>query len=68
MSEDDRVRREDRCIDQFTFMVVLKILTKGDIGFIPEDKLIAEVTFRLMEFKGTWITRLREGLLVLRIF
>ena len=49
-------------------MVVLKILTKGDIGFLAEDKLIAEVTFRLMEFKGTWITRLREGLLVLRIF
>lgn len=47
------------CIDQFYKVVVLKVLTKNDVGFMNEYKLIAEITFRLMEFKGAWLTRLR---------
>lgn len=35
---------------------------------MAEDKLLFEVTFKLLEFKGTWITRIKEGSIVLRIF
>lgn len=35
---------------------------------MQEDKLIAEVTFRLMEFKSCWLTRVKEGFLIIRIF
>ena len=59
MNEEEKSMRQDRCIDQFYKVVVLKVLTKGDIGFMGEDKPIAEITFRLMEFKGAWLTRLR---------
>ena len=52
----------------FSKVPVLKILTRGDTGFQVEDKLMAEVTYKLMEFKGCWLTRLKEGLLVLRVF
>ena len=52
----------------FSKVPVLKILTRGDTGFQAEDKLMAEVTYKLMEFKGCWLTRLKEGLLVLRVF
>jgi hypothetical protein len=66
--EEEKIRRDDKLTDQFTKVVVLKILTKGDIGFMSEDKLIAEVTFRLMEFKGCWLTRVKEGFLIIRVF
>ena len=34
MNEEERKMREDRCSDQFTKVCVLKVLTKGDIGFM----------------------------------
>ena len=48
--------------------MVLTVLTKGDVGFMAEDKLITEVTFKLMEFKSCWLTRVREGFIVIRVF
>ncbi len=49
-------------------MVIIKIITRGDVGFAPEDKLLFEVTFRLMEFKTFWHTRIKDGSVVLRVF
>ena len=68
LSEEDRAKRDDRLIDQFSRVVVIKILTKGDPGFMAEEKLLAEVTFRLMDFKLCWVTRVREGAIMLRVF
>lgn len=68
LSEEERAKRDDRLIDQFTKVVVLKILTKGDAGFMAEERLIGEVAFRLMDFKMCWITRVREGVILLRVF
>ena len=49
-------------------VVVLNILTKGNVGFMAEDKLLAEITFRLMEFRQIWQTTIKEGYIVLRLF
>lgn len=35
---------------------------------MAEDKLVAEVTFRIMEYKGCWITRMNEGFIMLRVY
>ena len=55
-------------IDQFNKVVVIKVLTKGDIAFLAEDKLIAQVTFRLMEYKSCWSAKVKEGVITLRVF
>ena len=68
LNDDEKNKREERLIDQFTKAVVIKILSKGDAGFMPEEKLLAEVTFRLMDFKMCWLTRVREGVIMLRVF
>lgn len=68
LSEEERARRDDRLIDQFSRVVVIKILNKGDPGFMMEERLMAEVTFRLMEFKHCWMTTVREGVIMLRVF
>ena len=46
------------------------MLTKGDANFMGpfDSKLIAEVTFRLMEFKGCWLTRVREGVITIKVY
>jgi hypothetical protein len=49
-------------------VVVIHILTKGNVGFMPEEKLLAEITFRLMEFRQIWQTTVKEGFIVLRLF
>lgn len=70
LTEEERARREDKIIDQFSKVVVIKILTKGDINFMGsiDSKLIAEVTFKLMDFKSCWLTRIREGVITIKIY
>ena len=58
-SEEQRLKKEDGIIEQFYRAVVVKILTKGDPEFMNDDKLFAEVTFRVMEYKSCWITRMK---------
>lgn len=38
------------------------------MGFTPEDKLLFEVTFKVLEFKSVWQTRVKEGFIIIRIF
>ena len=68
MTEEERARREEKHHDMFNKIIVLRILTKEDENFMAEDKLLAEVTFRIMEFKNCWHTRMKEGHIVLRVF
>lgn len=65
---EDMIKKDSKLEDSFTRVLIIKILTRGDVGFTPEDKLLFEVTFKLMEFKGVWQTRIKEGNVVLRIF
>lgn len=67
-TEEEKARRQDRLIDQFPKVIVMKVLTKGDPGFMAEERLLGELTFRLMDFKMCWVTRVREGVIMLRIF
>ena len=33
-----------------------------------DDKLFAQITFRIMEYKSCWITRMKEGFIILRVY
>lgn len=60
--------REDRSEDSMNKVIVLKLLAKNDVGFMIEDKLVAEITFKLMEFRQIWFTTTKEGYIVIRVF
>ena len=54
--------------EHFGKVVVLKLVTRDDTGWVEEERLLAEVTFRVMYWKYGWQTLARDGFCVVRVF